>query len=409
MSRVPDPELTRLARAAAPPPPSPARVADARSALLAAAAQTPQARPRARRGAALTAAGIALAAAALLAAALLRAPGGDREAPRRAQITASGRATFEHTAGAEAGEVVALLDGAIRVEVPALPAERPLRVLAGEAEVLVQGGLLEAAVRDGALIRVSVVGGRATVHRPHAAPLELGPGETWARQPGPPQAAAERPEPADLAPTAGALHGGTAPVPGARRAFEAPGGAALAPGARRSFEAPDRPPRAAPSGTPLAAGPGTEPPLGPPGGPAPRAPEAGPPLGAPPAAPPPEPPAEAAFRRGWSALQAQRWTEAAEAFQAADVPGAPVAPEAAYWSGVAKLRGGDRAGAIQAFRRLLAAHPEGARSDEAALLLGRLLWEAGQTEAARPWLERAAGSARPELKAKAEALLAPPR
>ncbi|MCB9645380.1 MAG: hypothetical protein H6730_02080 [Deltaproteobacteria bacterium] len=95
MSGLSDQELSELVRAADPEPPSEAQVAATRQALLTLAAQTPQARPRAR-GRWLPMAAAAAAAVLLAAAGLWRVWPEGSAVPRRALVTASGHATFEH-------------------------------------------------------------------------------------------------------------------------------------------------------------------------------------------------------------------------------------------------------------------------------------------------------------------------
>ncbi|MCE9579410.1 MAG: tetratricopeptide repeat protein, partial [Deltaproteobacteria bacterium] len=81
-------------------------------------------------------------------------------------------------------------------------------------------------------------------------------------------------------------------------------------------------------------------------------------------APPPLPPEPApapargvrAFRVGWLAFRAARWTEAAAAFDRATDPA--VREDAAFWAAVAHQRAGDAVGARARFAAFVAAFPD---------------------------------------------------
>jgi len=237
-------------------------------------------------------------------------------------------------------EIVRLTEGSITVEVqPLAPGDR-FRVVTADAEVEVLGTVFEVEARNDRLGSVYVLRGRVEVRRVGHAPFVLNATERWRSEPT------------------------TAAIP------EATAGAALVrrPPPPRA-EAPHTAPR-----EPRARAMGKDPPD------SPHRPTAR--------------PEELRYQEGWGALRSGDLTRAAVAFEevaAADGAGA-LAAEAVYWRAVALGRAGRSAEAARALADYVKRDPAAPRADEAAAMLGWLLFERGDTAGATRHFTRAARS-----------------
>lgn len=118
-------------------------------------------------------------------------------------------------------------------------------------------------------------------------------------------------------------------------------------------------------------------------------------------------PTEQHFRAGWTLLRAGKATEAAvELGVAADTGDQPLASDARYFQAVALVKAGRGADAERALVGFLDQAPTSVRRGRAAVMLGRLLVERGDREAARAWFETAASDADPAIAAAARAGIA---
>lgn len=114
---------------------------------------------------------------------------------------------------------------------------------------------------------------------------------------------------------------------------------------------------------------------------------------------------EQRFQTGWKLLKAGRAKEAAiELGRAADAaPDDALAADARYLQAVALVRAGDRAQAERVLVAFLDRAPHSLRRGRAAVLLGRLFGERGDTRTARAWLESALHDQDPAVAAAARA------
>jgi len=125
-------------------------------------------------------------------------------------------------------------------------------------------------------------------------------------------------------------------------------------------------------------------------------------------------PTEQHFQAGWALLRAGKAHEAAvELGAAADAGGDdPLATDARYFQAVALVRAGDGNQAERVLVAFLDRAPHSLRRGRAAILLGKLLRDRGDTKSARAWFESAQTDADPAIAAAAKAhldALAPPR
>jgi len=360
MKPIQDHDLIQAARALPGVQPSPERVAAVREQLLQEAARTPQAAPP------LSIPRLSWPAAAVIIASVFAAtawwmtrPGDVPTPPRWASVVTSGTSTFDYLRSSEGGrQWVRLHDGRILLDVIALERPRRFIIEAAGAEIETQDSLLEVDVREAQLAAILVLSGRAQLRRPGHPALSLEPGQRWSQEP-PEQEHAPRSTSAAVSPepkedSSSSTH--------------------------RTTKRPVRPPavrrsRATPK--PVVESNAAE----------------------------TDPPAERAFRRGWAALREGHYAQAAEAFTDASMEGSPVREDATYWRAVALLRAGQATQAEAAFHAYLEAYAQGARSDEAALLLGRLLWARGDTKGAQPWLLKASRSKDATVRDRAQGLL----
>jgi TolA-binding protein len=374
--------------------PSPALRDALRAALVEAASLAP---PAARRRRSRTGTGLALLAAAA-GLALWLSPGvraslfdaatqSALDAGRpRATVDAETGAEVEHTQKLRNGpgeigvdEVVRVRAGrvAIRVE-PRRPSER-VRVVVGEVEVHVLAVALAAslhvAVEHDRLIEIRVEAGQVALHFPDRPSIELHPQSSWRA---PEQAAAQSPEPPAFRAQPGAADSAIA------RATARPTRRAAPSAEVRAEVRAEAPPRE--QVTPVE---GEPPPL--PAGPATAS--------------------EQAFGQGFRALRGGDHLEAARRFSRAIAhdPRGPLAVDARFWRAVALGRAGRAAESRRALVDFLARHPDSARSGTASVMLGWLLLEAGDRDAAAGRFRAAAGDRDPEVRASAAKGLAAAR
>jgi TolA-binding protein len=137
--------------------------------------------------------------------------------------------------------------------------------------------------------------------------------------------------------------------------------------------------------------------------PAPAAPAVIEPTPAPPTKRPSE--IEQRFKSGWALLRAGKAREAArELGAAADLaPHDPLAADARYFQAIAYVRAGERLEAERILVRFLDSAPKSLRRGRAAVLLGRLIGERGDTRSARAWLESAVDDPDPAIASAARA------
>lgn len=370
--------------------PTPALRDALRDALIDAASAAP---PSPRRRRARTAAGLALLAAAA-SLALWLSPGVRATlfdaASRSALDVGQPRATVHAAIGADVehtrrlrrdhpvigvDEVVRVREGHVAVSVePHRPSER-IRVLAGEVEVQVLAVEVAAsfhvAVEQNRLIEIRLESGRAALHFPDQESIELEPGGTWqstgrsvAREPVPPPR------------TTGAQPGAAGPLPASPPSTAGP--ARRGAGVRASIA--EDPPDADP--TPRFDEPANLPP---------------PPIAGPATA------SERAFGQGFRALRGGHHVEAADRLSQAirGDPGGPLAADARYWRAVALGRAGQARKARRALADFLAHHPASARSGAASVMLGWLLLEAGDRNAAARRFRAAAADRDPAVRSSA--------
>jgi TolA-binding protein len=175
-----DAELDAVARALPAPDTERARAEETRTALLASVASRAQLPRRSR--APWIALGAAVAAAAVIVVWIGVRPGpapvgsGGATAGKRQAILAIGSAAF--TRGEWPDYVVHLDDGRIGVEVAAVQAGERFRVVTSDAEVEVRGTKFEVAATHGLIAEVAVHEGRVEV-RADGRVIVLASGETW--------------------------------------------------------------------------------------------------------------------------------------------------------------------------------------------------------------------------------------
>ena len=114
---------------------------------------------------------------------------------------------------------------------------------------------------------------------------------------------------------------------------------------------------------------------------------------------------EQQFQQGFALLKAGKAREAATALgAAADAsPNAPLAADARYFQAVALVRANDPRAAEGVLVQFLDTAATSLRRGRAAILLGRILAERGDSKSARAWLETAANDPDPAIAAAAKA------
>lgn len=321
-----------LAREAEAEPPTRTRVEGVRTALLAASRSadvlaSPPVRGRTKY-IALAGAAVALAASVVLVVRV--AASSSRAQHAHGSVRALPGASFTSTTSTP-DEVVHLHDGTIDVSVSPLHTGERFRVVLADAEIEVHGTQFLATARAGKLANLEVVHGVVEVRPQFGASQFLHAGEIWraptkvAVEPVYVAPVEELPvEPVDPAPTP--------PKPIAK-----------------STKAPAKPA--------IATAPAVEKVVH----------------------PKPDPivalPQERAYDDGWAALRANKFAEAATAFNRVQLidPDGALAEDAAYWYAVSLARAGQSAQANAAFRHFLQHHSRSRRAGEASTMLGWLL------------------------------------
>jgi outer membrane biosynthesis protein TonB len=367
--------------------PDEARREAVRASLLAAAKHEHEApRPRYKLIAATFAAGALAAAAATY---VIVRPSAQPTAPIAAQIEASGSAEVErqvvHDGAGHLAEVVHVRTGTVHIA----SAHAGEAVHVATADARVEGeGAYDLEVADDHLRALTVRAGSARLEVRGQQTIVLATGETWkapvitaeielpsVQPPAHVPAPAPAPAPAPVPAPAPAPAPVPAPAP-ARVVISAP---------------PPEPTPAAPP--PPAAVPDPEP------APTPAV-EA-------PASHTPSP-TEQHFAAGWALLKQGKPDEAArELGVAADSDGDPaLAADARYFQAVALTRAGRKTEAEHALVAFLDHAPKSLRRGRAAVMLGKLIAERGDTKTARAWFQSALTDPDPAVVAAARAGLA---
>lgn len=117
---------------------------------------------------------------------------------------------------------------------------------------------------------------------------------------------------------------------------------------------------------------------------------------------------EIAFARGWSALRANDFEAAAQAFgqASAEPDDNALSEDASFWRGVALDRANRLPEAQEALTRFLVRYPKSDRAGEAAVMLGWLLLRAGDAAAAEARFSSALGDRSERVRHSARAGLA---
>jgi TolA-binding protein len=117
---------------------------------------------------------------------------------------------------------------------------------------------------------------------------------------------------------------------------------------------------------------------------------------------------ELAFARGWSALRANDFEAAAQAFgqAAAERNDNALGEDAAFWKGVALARANHPTEAQEALTRFLVLYPRSDRAGEASVMVGWLLLRAGDVTAAEARFGGALGDPSERVRQSARAGLA---
>jgi len=311
----------------------------------------------------------ALAAAAVVALGVLsflvfeKAPRETAEvaAVLRAEVRSLTASTFTRV-GTQPDEIVRLKEGTITVQVDKLrPGER-FRVMVGDATVEVRGTVFDVTAADDHLRSVRVHEGKVEVRPNDGAVAVLLPGQEWPTAAVPDQHAVE-------VATAAAI---SQPAEDGRPAVSAP--------ARHERDAVAEKPTLHEAHRVTTAASTTSP------------------------GSPPQPDADArqntlprrvaetSFEDGWRALRTGDPRGAATAFDRvlADSPEDPLAEDAGFWKAVCFDRAGLDADAAAAFGWFLGRYPASPRAGEASAMLGWLLLDAGDLDAAEARFRSAA-------------------
>jgi hypothetical protein len=377
-------EMARLGAALPFTGPEPLQQRRVRAALLARLADgdaPPMPRPERRRPRPWVIAGaaVAVAAAGLLLvlrpersspqAPIVKTPAQPAPAPRApARLRASTGARYVVESGPP-HERVRLHQGRLVVEVTPARAGESFRIVTARGEVEVRGTVFETVATPAGLQAVRVERGKVAVRPDAGTQVMLLAGDSWQRAPEPAAARparAERP-PADPAPV------------------DHPGVASAQGGASRHWRSADDVPRPATGNGPPIVWPELDRPA--------------------PASPPAT--AEAAFGSGLQLLRSGRNAAAADAFDraAALVPAGPLAEDAWYWRAVALARQGGAGGAT-ALAQFLDRYPFSARRGEAAVMLGWLLFDRGDSAGAQRQFRVGLGDRSARVRNSAQAGLA---
>jgi hypothetical protein len=317
----------------------------------------------------------AVAAAAVVVLWVIVRPG--TAAPKE-RITALGPAHFERVRPWP-DFVVRIDEGRVAIQVAKLDAGERFRAVTSDAEIEVRGTQFTVAAEQGHVTSVAVAEGRVEI-RYHGEPsIFLAAGETWSPphaaqrdviESSPPAIAAAEPPPAK--PVVTAVPAPLKPVVASEPPARSRGTTAAAPtkhGATTAHVTTTASASTTGHVTATAAGSASVP-----------------------AAPPPPRPGEAEFRAGVAALRAGDAASATRSFASACAAahGEALDEDACFWVGAAANRAGDTATARGALTRFLTAFPASARAGEASALLGWILYDAGELDAAKQRFDVAA-------------------
>ena len=373
-------DLDTLARSMPPPRRDADRIEQDRTSILAQAARVTQ-HKRASRFPVVAAVATTIAAAAAVLIWFVGRPT-DATTPKET-ITAIGPARFERTA-AWPDFIVRIDEGRVAIHVSRLDASERFRATTSDAEIEVRGAKLVVGTEHQRVTFVSVSEGRAELRWAQQPIVVVAAGTTWL-----PPRIAER-ETIELAPPG--LTRPTQPVSQPETATQT---AAMAPKANvprasmkaRAASEPDKSDSKAdpqPTTTKATSGVATESVARSPTEIAPR-------------------PGEVDFRAGVAALRAGDAAAAARLFSTACAAAQndALGEDACFWAGAAAKRAGQTAAARQTLTQFLVTYPRSARAGEAAALLGWLLYDAGDLDAAQRHFELAARDAVPKVKESA--------
>jgi TolA-binding protein len=399
-----DDELDAIARSMPVPERGSERVEQERTSLLAQAAGTSQHR-RGSRMPILASAAVAFAAAAAVILWLVARPGAPAHAHE--SITALGPAQYERIT-AWPDFKVQLDDGRIEVRVSKLPSSDRFRVVTADAEVEVRGTRFVVGADHGSLASVAVTEGRVEVRWMHEQPIFLSAGQTWtptrtaqrdeveltpptqlddAKQLGSASTNVDTKPPVvtDVSPT---IDKAANPPTNQRVATKADFKATKSAAKSSDTKTIDTTTTTAVSTTETTADakPQTI---------ATKQDTSKVPMLA---------PGEADFRAGIASLRAGDSTAATKSFASACKAAEKEAlgEDACFWLGAAAKRAGQTSTAREALTRFLKTFPSSARAGEASALLGWLLYDARELDAAQQRFDLAARDRAPKVKESAE-------
>lgn len=370
-----DDELDTLARTLPVPERAADRIEQQRTSVLAQASGVAQ---RRRSSSVPLVAGVAAAfaaAAAVLIWVIVRQPAEPKE-----RITALGPAHFERVAPWP-DFVVRVDDGRVAIQVAALDRGERFRAITSDAEIEARGTQLTVAAQQGHVASVAVTEGRVEIRYRGEPAIFLAAGETWS-----PPRTAQR----DVIDEASAA--ATSPA----KPVTPPEPPAVAPPPAKHAPAPAPTARPRATTTTHVATTTTAPTH-----------SASTSAGSASAAPPPVAaprPGEAEFRAGVAALRAGDAASATRSFASACAAarGEALDEDACFWVGAAANRAGDTATAREALTRFVATFPASPRAGEASALLGWILYDAGELEAAKQRFDVAARDRVQKVKESAE-------
>ena len=352
-----DDELDGLARSIAPPQLAADQAEQMRTSVLANAASVNQL-ARSSRAPMFAAAGVILAAAAALIVWFTR----EDDAPKpRADIVAIGTASYAHEQPWPSYRF-RLDDGRVRIDVATVDDAQRFSAITSDARLDVRVSKFLIGAEQTRLTRVDVEEGRVELTY-NGSTIILAAGQTWTP---PPVQTAEVIEPPPPAPVVVDKPVVDKPVD------------VVKPPARKPARV-DRPAAEA-------------------------APAAAPPAPSKPPEPPAPKPGELDFRAGVTALRNGDASGATKLFASActDARNDALGEDACFWVGAAAKRAGNVNGAREALARFLQQFPASPRAGEASALLGWLLYEANDLDAAESRFQKAAADRVPKVRESAE-------
>lgn len=331
------------------------RIEEQRTALLASAGLI---RPTASRRWVAWASG--LAAAAVLVVFVIARPRTSEQppAPFHGALTPHAATAFSRVSS-RPDEIVTLTAGTLSVEVSPLASGERFRVITTDAEVEVRGTAFEVSADHGHLVSVRVQHGRVEVRPRLGTPVVLGAGGAWQV----PSVTATIPIPAPVSASSTNAIVIPAPRPPRQAANQPSDQAASRPVNRPQITVTPGEPRSTDVSHPLD-------------------------------------PGEVVYQEAWSALRAGDHLGAAMAFERAATLGPRSAhvADAWYWRAVALARAGKAVEARAAFAAFLEHHGSSPRAPQASTMLGWLLFEAGELDAAAARFSAAAEDSAPTIR-----------